>query len=368
MRLPRRPLRCVVAIISATILVIVDIAGAQSLGLSAQRCEVDVINEVTPNLKDRRVVVRVGSFDSRWASPMMTNFGQRAGLIPFQPREEREFTLRDDRLAEFEVLFGREVIEALIDAGYRAGEGVENNPDLVLHAGLTGVNPGNRALRVFGFGLASATVRAVLADRQGRPLSIVDCKRSTGGGLLGRGGVFSLGQSGESLLGAKELAQSLVREIGQIPKVGRDLASRQRNTVDVAQHNCQTDVWRERPMNRWSLLDATKVLGAFMVRTFRGGCPPVITRGVDAMWVTSHAQRAMRRSEELFAGGKNSALHPFLLAFDQEILETIGRRRTRTPSLSGLLTGHRTTGTVRRSWRPRFCSANRAPNALDRLA
>jgi hypothetical protein len=326
MGLPHRRLRWVVAAMSATTLCIVDLAGAQDL--SPQRCEVDVINEVTPNLKDRRVVVRVGSFDSRWASPMITNFAQRAGLLPFRPKEERELTLRDDRLAEFEVLFGRDVTEALVVAGYRAGEGVENDTDLVLHAGLTGVSPGNRALRVFGSGLASATVRAVLADRQGRPLSIVDCKRSTGGGLLGLGGVFSLGQSGESLLGenSKKIAQSLVREIGQIPKVGQDLASRRRNTVDVAQHNCQTDVWRERPINRWSLLDATKVLGAFMVRTVRGGCPPIITRGVDAMWFTSHAHRALRRSEELFADDKNSTLHPFLLAFDEETLETIETR------------------------------------------
>jgi hypothetical protein len=314
-----------VAAIGATTLCIVDLARAQSLDLSPRRCEVDVINEITPNVSDRRVAIRVGSFDSRWASPMMTNFGQRAGFLPFRPKEQAEFTVRDDRLAEFEVVFGRDLTEALVGAGYRISEAIENDPDLVLHAGLTGVNQGNRAKRVFGTGLASAGVRAVLADRQGRPTSVFNCWRAFGGGFFGTGGLFSLGQSAESLLrdNSKQIAQSLVQKIGEIPKLGQDLAGRQRNRIDVAQHNCQTNVWRERPVDRWSLQDATKVLGAFMLRTFRGGCPPIITRGVDAMWLTAHVVRAMRRADELFARDENSTMHPFLLAFDEEIRKSI---------------------------------------------
>ena len=364
MRVSRR-LQWMAANISAIALCVVSLARAQPLDTSPRRCDIDVINEFTPNLNDRRVVVRVGSFDSRWANPMMTNSGQRAGFLPFRPKELSN-ALSDDRLAEFEVAFGRDLTDALVKAGYRVGEGAESDLDLMLHAGLTGVNPGNRASRVFGMGLAEASVRVVLADNQGRPASVVNCWGAFGGGLFGTGGIFAVGRSGESLLrdNSRKIAQSLAEKSGQIPKLGRDLASRRRNQIDVAQHSCQTDVWREQPVNRWSLQDATKVLGAFMMRTFRGGCPPIITRGVDAMWFTSHVQRAMRRSEELFARDETPRCTRSCWHSTRRSLRR-SRLKTRTPSPSGLSTGHRIIGIVSRSWGPPICFAKRVPNASD---
>ena len=305
---------------AAAILCLADMASAQ--------CRLIAVHDEAA-VSGQSITIRVGSFESLWSTPVTTSFANRALGLFVRPKE-LPFKLDDERLKRIEVAFSEILTEILASPGRVPLTSGARSTDLVLHAEITGVDPGNRAARaIMGSGRAFAAVRAVLASNEGRPLAAVTCDRSTAGGLFGEGGWIAFWQSGESLLrkNLRKIAQSLARELGRSEQVAQRLAVRRQDKVEVGELRYRTRKWLDHPPERWSLKDSTSIFANFMTQTSRTkmlGGPPILTRGVHALWLTGPAYQALRRSHELLSQGDESVwVHPFSLAFDENTFGVI---------------------------------------------
>jgi hypothetical protein len=303
-----------------TVLAIADTVLAQ--------CDLVAVHDAKVVIGAQSIDVRVGSLDSRWSTPFTPSFANRVLGIVARPGPTPD-KVSDDLAARVEAALALSLSDALRGPGAPVSA-AGGSARLVLRADIAGVNPGNRAVRVVtGRGRASAAVRAVLTSTDGRPLAAVVCDRSTAGGLFGAGGLFALAQSGESLLrdNFRKIAQSIAKQLARTQQVATTLSSRRREEVETGELRYSNKVWRERPPERWSLKDATSVLGNFMTLTYRGrpvGGPPVLLRGVHALWMARPVCQAIRQSQALIEEGERSVwIHPFSLVFEEETLRVI---------------------------------------------
>jgi hypothetical protein len=272
--------------------------------------------------------IRVGPIE--WGEPLVPRFANRAFGWPMRPRE-RAVELSDKRLAAIEATFTQALYKSLQHPNRVLTRGDEQNADVVLHTELVDVDPGNRLVRAYTLAeWASASVHAILANREGQPLVTLRCNRATGGGPLGLGGPLSLWQSSDSLLrkDVEKIAQSISRELGKSEQTGRQLAARRSAKIDVGELRYTSRLHLERPAEQWSLKDAASVMGTFMTQTMGNivGGPPVLGKGVHALWLTEPAYRAIHRTQALLSEKENEKsmwVHPLSLVLEGDLLSSM---------------------------------------------
>lgn len=313
-------------IVAAVAALAVLLAGA---GTATGQCRLIAINDPAADVAAQPIEVRVGALDERWSTPFRPSFANRVMGVTVRPRPQPRKITEEGRLQRLESAFAEALI-AVLGGPARSAAASRSSEPLVLQADITGLDPGNRVRRaLFASGRALAAIRAVLARRDGRPVAAITCDRSTAGGLLGEGGLFALWESGDALLrdNLRKIAQSIAREIGRAGPVGAELMAKRRVGVGPGELRYQNRVWLERPSDRWSLKDATSVFTNFMTLTYRRrpiGGPPVLMRGVHALWLTRPAIQGLRRSQALLEDGEESVwVHPFSLVMGEGTLRAI---------------------------------------------
>jgi len=201
-----------------------------------------------------------------------------------------------------------------------------------LQAELTEIEPGSRISRPLVISNARASVRALLRAHNGRFVATFTCSRATSGGPLGVGGWLALWQSSESLVRSdlRKLARDLAQELGRIAERSPQLAGRRHDQVAIAEPGYRKQVWLQKPVERWSLDDATKVFATFQVHSRDArrawGEPVAQLTGIHGLWLTVFARQAHARTLELLQQGRKrvgNGIHPFVTALDPDTLRSL---------------------------------------------
>jgi len=293
------------------------------------QCRIVAIHDAGASLTGRTVGVKVAALEPRWSMPITLSWANRALGWPVRPKTS-EIAATDDRVRALQTALAEVLTELLGSPGTGSPAS-----DFVLHAELTGVDAGNRAargvpgLRPFvGDGRASTAILALLLSNDDRPVATLTCDRSTFGGPFGEGGWLALLQTGESLVrqNLKKIGGNLVVQLSRVHELGRRLATRQTKR-ETGELRYTSRVWRERPPDSWSLKDAASVVGTFMTQTSRTnivGGPPVVAKGVHALWFSAAAYEAIRRAPQLVERDPKSLwIHPYFHAFSDQTLDVL---------------------------------------------
>jgi hypothetical protein len=296
---------------------------------AAAQCRLTAVHESAPDVTRRSMGIRVGPIE--WGEPLVPRFANRAFGWPMRPRE-LAVELPDERLAAIKATFTEALYKSLQHPNRVLTRGDDQSAEVVLHAELVDVDPGNRLVRAYAAAeWASAAVHAILATGDGRPLVTLRCNRATGGGPLGWGGPLSLWQSSDSLLrkDVEKIAQSISRELGKSEQAARRLAARRSAKIDVGELRYSSRLHLERPTEQWSLKDAASVMGTFMTHTMGNivGGPPVLGKGVHSLWLTDPAYRAIHRTQALMSENEKSMwVHPFSIVLEGDLLHAMTAR------------------------------------------